>query len=62
MLTNIIEMKLPVRKPEIHYLTGRTLLLIARVRGQVLFDVTGTPVVESEFYECTHEGIKRVES
>ena len=56
----VIEMRLPLEQHEAAYLTGRTLRIIAGIRGKVLFDTDGTPVLDDEFYEITSEGIKRV--
>jgi hypothetical protein len=62
MLAPIIEMKLPIRKDEEPmFLTGRTLLLIARVRGQVLFDIHGTPILADEYYKVSSDGIERID-
>jgi hypothetical protein len=55
----VIEMKVTwLREPM--YLTGETLLKIARPIGRVLFDTEGTPILREEFYEVSGEGIKRV--
>ena len=62
MLAEIIEFKLPMkRSEEPMFLTGRTLLLIARVRGQVLFDIHGTPILSDEYYKVSSDGIERID-
>ena len=62
MRNNIIEMRLPLAKTESMYLTGRTLLAIAKIRDEhVLFDTDGAAVCAEEFYEVTSAGITRVE-
>ena len=61
MVNNVIEMRLPLAKPESMYLYGRTLLRIAKLRDEhVLFDTDGAAVCAEEFYEVTSAGIKRV--
>jgi hypothetical protein len=58
---NVIEMK---RRPDVlMYLSGKTLRSVHLEMGgnpEYLFDTDGTPVLESEFYEVTPAGIKRV--
>ena len=42
------------------YLSGKTLLTIANACDRTLFDRDGTPVLASEYYQVTSEGISRV--
>jgi hypothetical protein len=47
---------------DVLYLYGKTLrLLAAEHHCYVLFDSDGTPVLDSEYYVISHEGIRRVE-
>ena len=50
-------------EPRVLYVYGRTLREIEREMGgnpEHLFDIDGTPVLDSEFYEITSCGIQRV--
>ena len=58
-MNDVIEMRLPLQEPEVMYLTGHTLLKLAAREGRVLFDTDGTPVLQTEFYKVSAQGIER---